>query len=100
MPENIPTKEIAEMLDSVSDKVPKLIKGLVGTVYSAEAGREMGKAVGAFYSEMVQAGIPPKGALNMAKDYMLSMKNIAGMVNTMNQADKAEEQNGTPEMDE
>ncbi len=77
MSESIPVKEISEMLDSVSDKVPKLIKGLMGSLYSAESGRNMGQAVGNFYKEIVEAGIPKEDALKMSKDYMLSLKDIA-----------------------
>lgn len=77
MSESIPVKEISEMLDSVSDKVPKLIKGLMGSLYSAESGSNMGQAVGNFYKEIVEAGIPKEDALKMSKDYMLSLKDIA-----------------------
>lgn len=76
MDSDIPVKEIDEMLNSVSEKVPKLIKGLIGSLYSAEAGSQMGKAVGNFYKEMVDAGIPADDALKMAKDYMISLKDV------------------------
>ncbi len=77
----IPVKEISELLDSVSDKIPRLIKGLIGTLYNADAGRDMGQAVGNFYKELVSSGIPPETALVMAKDYMLSLKDISSMMN-------------------
>lgn len=76
---NIPVKEISELLDEVSVKVPRLIDGLMGTIYSAEAGKKMGQAVGGFYKELVEAGIPADTALQMAKDYMLSIKEAVGM---------------------
>jgi hypothetical protein len=76
MPTEIPVKEIGELLDSVTDKVPKLIGGLMDTLYSAEAGKKMGKAVGNFYKELIEAGIPTEEALKMSKDYMLSIKEI------------------------
>lgn len=69
-------KEIGAILDEVSLKVPKLIGGLLDSFYSAEAGKKMGQAVGNFYKELVAEGIPPEEAIKMARDYMLSIKDI------------------------
>lgn len=80
MPNDIPVKEISELLDEVSGKLPKLINGLMDTMFSAEAGKKMGQAVGNLYKELVESGIPQEDALKMAKDYMLSLKDIAGSI--------------------
>ncbi|WIV12863.1 hypothetical protein [Proteiniborus sp. MB09-C3] len=72
--------EIGELLDTVSDKLPKIINGLIGTLYSAEAGKNMGQAVGSFYKELLGSGIPQDAALDMAKNYMLSLKDISKIV--------------------
>ncbi|MEA4822503.1 MAG: hypothetical protein VB111_00100 [Clostridiaceae bacterium] len=69
-------KELGEVLDELSGKVPQLISRLLGTLYSAEAGTQMGQSVGSFYKELIAAGIPSDDALKMARDYMLSIKNI------------------------
>lgn len=79
MSDMIPVKEIGELLDEVTSKVPKLIESLIGTMYSSEAGKAMGGAVGSLYKELVESGIPKEDALQMARDYMLSMKDITGM---------------------
>ncbi len=71
-------KDLGDILDTVSEKVPNLITKLIGTLYSAESGANMGKAVGSLYRELVEAGIPADEAIKMAKDYMLSLKDIAG----------------------
>ncbi|MDD4124165.1 MAG: hypothetical protein PHW77_00330 [Eubacteriales bacterium] len=76
MSNEIPTKDIGELLDEVSSKIPKLITGLMDTVYSAESGKKMGQSVGSFYKELLESGIPQEEALKMARDYMLSMKDI------------------------
>jgi len=55
---DIPVKEIGALLDEVSGKVPKLITGLLDTIFSAEAGQKMGKSVGNLYKELVDSGIP------------------------------------------
>ena len=74
-------KELAEMLDTITDKIPQLITGVVNTLYSAEAGKNIGQAVGSLYKELVESGIPKEAALDMAKSYMLSMKDISAMTN-------------------
>lgn len=77
MPNDIPVKEIGELLDEVSTKVPKLITSLVDSLYSAESGKKMGQAVGSFYKELIETGIPQEEALKMARDYMLSLKDVS-----------------------
>jgi hypothetical protein len=76
MPNDIPVKEIGELLDEVTNKLPKMINGLMETVYSTEAGKKMGQAVGGFYKELIDSGIPTEEALKMSKDYMLSIKEL------------------------
>lgn len=74
---NIPTKEIGELLEVVSAKVPGFLNDLLGVLYSAEAGARVGKAVGAFYTELKKSGIPADEALHMTKDYMNYVKSVA-----------------------
>ncbi|MCS7458916.1 hypothetical protein N0M98_02075 [Paenibacillus doosanensis] len=74
---NIPTKEIGELLEIISGKAPKLVTDLLSALYSEEAGARMGKAVGTFYKELMEAGIPADEALKMSKDYMNTVKSIA-----------------------
>ena len=77
MSKEIPTQELGELLDMVSSKLPGLINNLLKTLYSQEAGEQMGKAVGHFYKELIAAEIPPEEALKMAKDYMLTLKSLS-----------------------
>ena len=42
------SKDVAEILEAVSDKIPGMIKGLFNAIYSAEAGAEAGKIRGQF----------------------------------------------------
>ena len=69
-------KEIGDILTEVSDKIPKMIGGIMSQFYSPEAGKNMGQAVGNFYKELIAAGIPEEEAKEMAKDYMISIKKI------------------------
>ncbi len=73
---DIPVQEIGEMLDMVSTKIPKLIKDIMISLYSEDAAVSMGKAVGIFYKELINAGIDQKEALQMTKDYMNTLKNL------------------------
>lgn len=73
-------KNLSEILDTVTDKIPLLINGIVSTLYSAEAGKNMGQAVGSLYKELLEAGIPEDAALEMAKSYMISMKDISNIM--------------------
>jgi len=77
MSNEIPVKEIGQLLDDVSNKLPKMISGVMDAMYSAESGRKLGQAVGSFYKELVDSGIPSEEALKMAKDYMISIKDLA-----------------------
>lgn len=76
-PDQIPTKQIGELLEMVSAKVPKLMSELLAILYSEEAGTRLGKSIGIFYKELVSAGIPPEEAMAMTRDYMNYIKNLA-----------------------
>jgi len=75
---NIPVKEISELLDEVSGKMPKLLTGVIDAYYSAESGKKMGQAAGSLYKELIDSGIPKEDALNMARDYLASLQSITG----------------------
>lgn len=77
---DIPVKEITELLDAVGQKVPKLISDLLGTLFSEQAGTQLGKSVGLFYRELVNNGIPEAEALAMAKAYMSSLANALSSI--------------------
>lgn len=74
--EDIPVKEIGELLDMVSSKVPGLVKELMASLYSKDAGKQMGGAAGSFFNELVASGIPKEDALEMTKDYLNTIKNL------------------------
>lgn len=76
--------EIKEILTVVSDKVPALIRGLVQSVFSESSGREMGKAVAAFYSELKQSELPDDIALEMTRDYMRTFTNFGEIFKQIN----------------
>mgnify|MGYP000876366433 CR=1 FL=1 len=75
---DIPVKEISELLDEVSGKMPKLLTSVIDAFYSAESGKKMGQAVGNLYKELIDSGIPKEDALNMARDYLTSLQSVTG----------------------
>lgn len=74
---DIPVKEIGEMLDMVSDKLPNLIKDIYGILYSQEGATSMGQAVGTFYKHLVDAGMDKDDAMRLTRDYMSTLNSMA-----------------------
>ena len=67
-------KEIAaalpDLFGALNESIPKLISGLIGSVYSPEAASNMATAIGQFYSKLVTEGIPEDAALEMTKKFV------------------------------
>lgn len=73
-------EEVKEILGVVSKEVPALIKGILGSVFSEEAGRDMGKAAAAFYKELKNSGMPEETAVRMTEDYMKTFTSLGDML--------------------
>jgi len=71
-------EDLREILSIVSEKVPSLLKGLRDILYSPEAAENMAGAVATFYKKLVEAGIPPEEAMDMAKGYMVNLRELMG----------------------
>jgi len=71
-------EELREILGIVSDKVPSLLRGLRDILYSPEAAENMAGAVATFYKKLVDAGIPSEEAMDMAKGYMINLRELMG----------------------
>ena len=63
-------EEIKQILGVVSTEVPGLIKSIIASVFSEEAGKSMGKAAAAFYKELKESGMPDTVAVKMTEDYI------------------------------
>ena len=75
-------EEVKEILSAVSEKVPVLIKGLMSSVFSPEAARDMGKAAATYYSELKAGGIPDQVAVQMTKEYIGTFTKISDFIKT------------------
>ena len=74
-------EDIAYILDTVSDKVPSMIKGIISAFFSQEAARDMAKSVAEFRKTLIEGGIPEEEAMKMTREYMQTVTNWKGMVN-------------------
>ncbi len=63
-------EEVKEILAVVSTEIPALIKGIVGSIFSEEAGKNMGRAAAAFYTELKDGGMPENVAVKMTENYI------------------------------
>ena len=79
-------KEVAEALPelfgAINDAIPKLISGLIESVYSPEAAGNMAAGIGKFYSNLIAEGIPEDVALDMTKKFVgaLDFSKLMSMV--------------------
>ena len=63
-------EELREVLNVVSKEVPTMIRNILSSVFSEEAGRDMGKAAAAFYKQLKEAGMPEETAVRMTENYV------------------------------
>ncbi len=71
-------EDLREVLEVVSDKVPSLLRGLRDVLYSKESAENMADSVGTFYKKLMESGIPKEDALEMARGYMINLRDIMG----------------------
>lgn len=82
-------EEVGAILQVVSKELPSLIKGLVSAVFSEEAGREMGKAAGAFYKELKDRGMPDEIAVRMTENYVSVFTDLGNIMKKVGVAEKS-----------
>jgi len=73
-------EELREVFNVLSTQVPALIKGIITSVFSEETGIEMGKAAGAFYKGLIEAGVPAEAALKMTENYISVFTNLSELL--------------------
>ncbi|UCF10384.1 MAG: hypothetical protein JSW65_01510 [Candidatus Bipolaricaulota bacterium] len=81
MPSHIPLPDVdkvSELLGVVADKIPELLGGLRDVLYSPAAAENMADAVAKFYKKLIEAGIPEDQALDMARGYMINLRDVLG----------------------
>ena len=73
-------QEVKEILGVVSTEIPALIKGLLSSVFSEEAGTSMGKAAAAYYKQLKEGGLPEAVAVKLTEDYMRTFTSLGDML--------------------
>ena len=73
------SKELKEVMNTLRDTVPAIIKGIVDALYSGNNAEELGKQVANFYKSMIDAGMDKKEAYELTKEFMES-RDITGIV--------------------
>jgi hypothetical protein len=57
-----------------------MIKSILSSVFSEEAGRNMGKAAAAYYKELKDGGLPEPVAVKMTEEYMRTFTSLGDML--------------------
>lgn len=70
------TEALGPMLDRLTEKLPGLLRAVLTTMYAEETARDLGRAVGSFYQEVREAGIPEDEAAQMARVYLKSLQDV------------------------
>jgi hypothetical protein len=78
--EKMEPENIKEILSVVSSEVPAMIKSILSSVFSEEAGRNMGKAAAAYYKELKDGGLPEQIAVKMTEEYMRTFTSLGDML--------------------
>jgi hypothetical protein len=78
--EKMEPENIKEILSVVSSEIPAMIKSILSSVFSEEAGRNMGKAAAAYYKELKEGGLPEPVAVKMTEEYMRTFTSLGDML--------------------
>jgi hypothetical protein len=73
-------QNIKEILGVVSTEIPGMIKSILSSVFSEEAGRNMGKAAAAYYKELKNGGLPDAVSVKLTEEYMRTFTSIGDML--------------------
>ena len=65
-------QEVRDILEAVSDTVPKLLSEITDVLFNPEKTKEFGKSVAEFYKTMVDNGMPPDKAYELTEKFMES----------------------------
>ena len=72
-------EKIKEILDIVSEKIPRLLKEMSGLLYSPKSAKQYAEAAAIFYKELKDAGMTNEQAFELTSQY-LSTLNIGKMM--------------------
>lgn len=73
-------EDLAKVLDTLSDKIPKMIRGLMDSFFSPEAAANIAKSVAEFRKNLIEGGISEGEAMEMTREYLRTLTNWQGMM--------------------
>jgi len=73
-------QEVAEIFETLSTKIPDMLNGILGSLFSPEAASNMGKAVAEFRKSLIEGGIPEEEAMEMTRKYLCTLTNWSGII--------------------
>jgi len=73
-------QEVAEIFETLSTKIPDMLNGILGSLFSPEAAGNMGKAVAEFRKSLIEGGIPEDEAMVMTRSYLGTLTNWKNVV--------------------
>ena len=82
-------QEIKEIFGALNESIPKLIGGLISSVYSAERAEDMAAAIGGFYAKLKEQGLPEEMVIELTKKYVagLDMFNVSKLISMAMESD-------------
>jgi len=72
-------EEFQKVMKTLSEQIPSLIRGIISSIFSAEAGKNIG-ATANFYKELKAGGIPNEVAIKMTQDYVRTFTNLGTLL--------------------
>lgn len=72
-------KELAEVLDVVGGKVPKLISDIIDSLMNKQNAEEFAKQVAGFYKNLKDSGMSEENAAELTKKFMESRDVISAL---------------------
>ncbi len=69
-----------ELFSLFSTEVPEMIKRIMNSVFSEEAGENMGKAASAYYNQLKSGGLPDEVATQFTVEYMRTFTSLGDML--------------------
>ena len=73
-------REVRELFKTLSEEIPNMIRGIIDSIFSAEAGKNMGAAASNFYKELKAGGIPEEMAIKMTQDYIRTFTDLGAIL--------------------
>ena len=67
-------ESVREILDVVSDRIPKLISGVQEAVYSPEQSKQLALSIAEFYKTLTEAGMDPSSANALTITHMSNLQ--------------------------